>query len=237
MYGWNEKPTKATTHQFIGGENPRAVYEIGQYEVTVEGSSPDNHPAVTYKHKYRQTTDPRHTLPNMEIADGEIRIPVTDLVGEALKRLEPVDLAKALWTEQEVRDEFMYCLSTRYTESGIGDADRRKFLAGVKEAVHSKALDALASAMAKCEWELSKIANHYDEVRRINDFLRERDIRNSKGEIVQLNTRDHSIKNEAGNFQRGELEVSGKAWEEARAYWRDEVVKRFPSAEPELEPA
>ena len=228
MYGWNERPTKADAKHYIGGDQPAAVYEIGQYQVTIGGATPENEPVVTYTHKYRHTSDPRSVVPNMEVTDGEIRIPVTDLVGEILKRLDPVELARALWTEQDVREEFMECLITRYNESGIGDAERRKFLSGVKESVHSKALDNLASAMYKCEFELSRISNHYDEVRRINDFLRENDIRRPNGELVQLNTRDHSIKNETGTFQRGELEVSGKSWEEARDHWRKEVARRFP---------
>lgn len=230
MYGWNERPTKATTHQYLGGDKPAAVYEIGLYQVTVYDTTPGEHPEVTYCHKYRHTSDPRSVLPNMDIADGEIRIPLTDLVGEALKRLEPVELAKALWQDDDVRAEFMECLVTRWSEQGIGDADRRKFLHGVQEAVRSKAVDELASTMAKLEYEFSKRGHYYHEVNRINGLLRELDIRcGSDQHLLQFEAQDRPVKKDDGGFERGELEIGGKSWEEARAYWRAEVAKRFPA--------
>lgn len=232
MYGWNERPSKATAKNFIGGDNPAAIYEVGQYQVTVHGGTPDEHPEVTYCHKYRNTTDPRATLPNMEIADGEIRIPVTDLVGEALKRLEPAELAAALWSDDSVKAEFMELLTRRYNDHGIDDGDRRKFLAGVKEAVHDKRLDDLANAMSKLEYEFSKTSHFYHEINRINEALRHYDVRIKRGdtdELLQFNNLDRSTKGEDGGFTRGELEIGGKSWEEARTHWRKEVSARFPN--------
>lgn len=236
MYGWNERPTKASVKHFIGGDKPATVYSIGKYEVTVPGEEVE----VTYGVPYHRNTDPRSTLPNMEISDGEIRIPVTDLVDEVLSRLDPVELARSLWQNDEVKDEFLYCLATRWSEQGIDDGDRRKFLTQIQEAVHSKAVDALASSAASLEWKFSKEAHHYDEVRRINDTLRELDVKVMRSSLVdgewvqtptllQFDERDRSIKDETGKFLRGELEVSGRCWEEARAYWRIEVARAFPA--------
>jgi hypothetical protein len=109
MYGWNDNPTKAKLKHFIGGDQLRAVFEIGEFEVEVPTTATENdepiEPAVTYRSKYRHTTDPRATLPGLEIRDGQIRIELTDLVGLVLSRLEPADLARALWSNADVRQE------------------------------------------------------------------------------------------------------------------------------------
>ena len=203
MYGWNDAPTKADGNSTVNG-NP--VYQIGKYDVTVH---PDK--SVTYKQRWTHSTDPRATFPNMEVADGEIRIPVTDLVGLILSRLDPVDLARALWTDDGVKEAFMDCLVHRYNEQGIDDADRRKFLSGVKEAVHSKALDALGSTMASLEYDVSKRSFFYHEINRINDWLHE------QGYEVRLKHEDNDP----------DFKIGGTHWNEARTYWREEVAKRF----------
>ncbi len=242
-WGWNERATKAEVKHLIGGDTPAVVYNIGRYEVTVPGEEV----AVTYCTPSHQTTDPRKTFPNMEVADGELRLPVTDLVDVVLSRLRPVELASALWQNDEVKSEFMSCLATRWSQMGLDDPDRRKFLADVKEAIHDTALDRLASTMAKLEYEMNRRSHHYQEIQRINDKLRELDVKvmrgrtNEAGEwvtepvLLQFDQLDRSTKKEESGFTRGELEVGGKSWEEARAFWRAEVAKRF--VVPALEPA
>lgn len=203
MYGWNDSPTKAEC-KLVADGNP--VYDIGKYQVTIH---PDK--SVTYQTRYGHTTDPRATLPNMEISDGEIRIPATDLVGLILSRLDPVELARALWTNDDVKEAFMDCLVTRYNEQGIGDAERRKFLAGVKEAIHSKALDTLASTMASLEYDVAKRSFFYHEVNRINDWLHE------QGHETRLRHVDNDP----------DFKIAGRHWNEARQHWREEVAMRF----------
>lgn len=258
MYGWNESPVKGNLKHFIGGENPRAVFEIGEYQVEIgtvtTGADEHGHgqyarPEVTYRSKHRHETNPRATLPNMEVADGQIRIELTDLVGLVLSRLEPVDLARTLWQDDDVKAEFMSLLVTRYNESGLGDAERRKFLQGVSEAVHSKALERLASSMAKIEYETNKASNFYDEMRRINDTLRAQEVMvhrdvwddvtkayERKLVLLQFDEREHK-RDANGNHTRGDLSVGGRGWEEAREFWRKEVLKQFPMPEPEAGPA
>ncbi len=236
-WGWNERATKADVKHLIGGDEPKVVYKVGQYEVTVPGKEQQ----ITYCVPHQRSHDPRETFPNLEVRDGELRLPVTDLVDTILSRIEPVELARALWQNDEVKAEFMSCLTTRYNESGVGDEDRRKFIAEVKEAIHDKALDTLASTMAKLEWEMDRRANHYHEINRINDVLRDHDVKvnrsrkNEAGEwvmepvLLQFDQLDRSTKNEDSGFTHGELEVGGKGWEEARSFWRAEVAKRFPA--------
>jgi hypothetical protein len=42
MYGWNDRPTKAMLKHFVGGDQPRAVFEIGEYEVEVATTATGN---------------------------------------------------------------------------------------------------------------------------------------------------------------------------------------------------
>jgi hypothetical protein len=225
MYGWNEKPAKADVAHLIGGDNPATVYEVGSYEVTVPGEEC----GITYRHKYRHTSDPAATLPNMMISDGEIRIPITDLVGEVLKRLEPAELAKALWTNEEVRAEFIEALSYRYMFEGVEDKDRREFLRKVKEQVHSVAMDRLAEVMATQEYAAREKAHYYNRVNHFQYWWG----------AVQETLRKWPEALEAVRFGHGaafkplteddpDFRIGGKHWNEARDFWRDEVLKQFP---------
>lgn len=251
MYGWNQAPTKALYKHTIGSDDaPEHLFEIGEYAVEIPTIKvgKDEHgndtyaepPPVTYRSKHRHSSDPRATLPSMEVADGQIRIELTDLVGLVLSRLEPYELAQTLWQDEEVRREFMSCLITRYNSQGIGDKERRDFLGGVLEAVHDKALDRLASVMAKLEYEVTRQFHHYDEIRRINDVLRDRNITvirtiwkdgeaaGTEEVFLQFDAHDHAVKLPDGSFARGEFEIAGKSWQDARDFWRNETLKQFP---------
>jgi hypothetical protein len=240
MYGWNDKPTKAKLKHFVGGDQPRAVFEIGEYEVEVATTATGNdergndqyaQPAVAYRSRHRHTTDPRATLPGLEISDGQIRIEITDLVGLVLSRLEPFDLARALWSNEGVRSEFMSCLSERYASDDFDDGDRRKFLAAVKATVHQTALDRLASTMANLEFDMSRRAHMSYEIERIDQTLRDLDVRIQAGAesvLLQFARLDIPVKQPDGNYKGGPLEIGGLAWNEAREFWRKEVLKQFP---------
>jgi len=154
MFGWNEKPAKAEVKHRIGGDMPARVVSVGygQFEVTIPD---DPEQDVTYKKPYGYRGRPQDTFPNMEVQDGSLTIPLDDIVSSILARVEPADIAVALWADKDVRDCFIEAMTTRYSQMNIGDADRRQFLAQVKEAVHSKALDGLAEKMAKLEYEYS----------------------------------------------------------------------------------
>lgn len=238
-YGWHDRPSKASVKHHIDGDEPAVVYSVGKYDVTVPGDEV----AVTYRCPYYSVSmDPRRTLPNMEIADGEIRIPVVDLVDEVLTRLDPVELARALWQNDDVKAEFIDCMVTRWSQQGIDDGDRRKALHGVKEAVHSAALDKLASAAAAMEYAVVREANHHDEVRRINDVLRDLDVRvnrtvwedgkatGTESVVLQFDSREQREKTEAGNWTYGQFEVGGRVWNEARKFWREKVLEQFPTS-------
>jgi hypothetical protein len=232
MFGWADRATKATLRHNIGGENPGRVFTIGfgQYEVTV----PDDREAdVTYQSPYYRSSNPRDTFPNMEIRDGEMRLPLEDIVSTILARVEPAEIAVALWGDDGVRTEFMDALVTRYNERNICDGDRRKFLAGVKEAVHSKALDQLAASMASLEYAIAKNYYLHSKISAINETLAHygvtRPPRGDETEPQPLRIQDES--------QIGEFKIGGTAWNEARDHWRGEVLRQFPMPVPEKEVA
>jgi hypothetical protein len=255
MYGWNSAPTKAKfkeINQTGSGDaitTAMAVFEVGYgiYEVAlpVPTERPDDWepPALTWSQPYRRDHDVKSALPNLDIDGDTIRIPVTDMVPMILDRLDPADLARALWQNDEVKAAFMDCLVTRYNEQGIGDADRRKFLHGVMEAVHSKALDRLASSTAKLEYEANRTAHYSSEIHRINKVLRDQNVlvhreflndktKQFETKLVPLQFDELEHKLDAnGNHARGDLAIGGRSWEEAREFWRKEVLKQFPTPE------
>lgn len=217
MFGWSDRETKATAKLYIGGDKPACIYSIGKYLVTVPGVTPEAELPVTYREdgRYGKPTD---TLPNMEITDGVIRIPITDLVEQVLERSEPVEIAQTLWQDENVRNAFIDCLVTRYNEQGVGDADRRKFLQDVKEAVHSKALDCLSSKMASLEYDVAKRSFFYHEVNAVNDMLANADYKRLDGTPIRLRHEDSDP----------DFKIGGKHWNDAQAFWRAEVAKLFP---------
>lgn len=217
MYGWNDRDSAIERRHAIGNEDgtiKSSVFEVGQHTVTIDGDIE----SIRYRRTYGQSTDPRRTLPNMEIADGEIRIPVTDLVEETLRRLDPADLARALWSEsEEVRAAFMDCMRERY-ESGITEADRRAFLASVKEAVHAPSLDALNSKLNGLEYAARNTTHFSHQIYELNNYLRQREIKGYDGETLQIRAPDADP----------DFKIGGTHWDEARDYWRAETAKLFP---------
>lgn len=234
MYGWNEKPAKAELKHHIGGAREGRVYKIGQYEVTAYDDGD-----VTYRVPSLQPTEPGRTFPNMEIRDGEMVIPISDLVGEALARLDPADLAKALWSNDDVRDAFIEEMGNRWN-SHFTENDRRRILSEVQSAVHSKALDTLADAMMKMEYEADRKAHYRSEIDQINTVLRElgttvqRDIWEDgkrvgvEDVLLQFQNLELPTKDKSGRHLTGDLAIGGKAWNEAREFWRAEALRHFP---------
>lgn len=204
MYGWDSRPEKLESRMT---ENGAAVYECGSYDVLIH---PDG--AVTRRHKYRQETDPKRALPNMEILDGEIRIQITDLVGEILKRLEPADLARALWSNEECRAAFIERFVNRFSSSDFSDAERRDALRDIKEAIHDRALDRLNSRLSDMEWALSQHHHFHSQCERANRALEARG--------VEFRFDD--------GWHDPLIKVGGQAWEDARNYWRATVNTSFP---------
>jgi hypothetical protein len=209
MFGWDDRPSKAEVAYEIGGESPGTVYRIGKYDVTVRADG------VTYTSPRRDGTDPRRTLPNMEIVDGEIRIPVSDLVSDVLARCEPAELAKSLWRNDEVRAAFRQEMAERWLAEAVTDGDRRAFLRDIKEAVHSKAVDEAVHKLTTLEYEIRSRWHTWDVIRSANNLLHDMDVRAPSGEPLRLREPD--------------VQIGDKAWHEARERWAAEMRALFPA--------
>lgn len=226
MFGWNDRATKAQEKHRIGGDNPARVISIGygEYEVTI----PDDPEAdVTYRRPDYRNSDPRQTFPNMEVRDGEMRIPLDDIVASVLARVEPKEIAIALWGNREVRDEFIDALVTRYSERNVGDVDRRKFLKGVNEAIHSAAIDAFAYTAQKLEHAFGRKWFFYHEINRVNDALHASGYQDAEGNSILLRHEDRDPR----------FKIGGDDWNEARSHWRQEALRLFSMPADEVVPA
>ena len=208
MFNFSDRPAKCEPKHLIGGERPASVFEIGRHTVTVYDDG-----EVTMHQPRGYRGDPRDTLPNMEIVDGQVRIAMEDLIDQILARIEPEELAVSLWKSDEVKDRFMEALSERWTQDNVGDSDRRKFLDKVKEQIHDIALDKLAAAMASMEYKMAQGWSCYREIDDANARLQNWDVRKPDGELLRLNCPTNV----------GEFSIGGGAWNEARDHWRHEV--------------
>lgn len=226
MFDWPNRPTKVEAQHRITGDNPRRVFQIGKYRVEV----PDDPEAdATYhvpSYGRGEPTEPRAHFPNMEVRDGEMRIPLEDFAAAVLSRVEPTEIAVALWQDADVRAEFMDALTRRWNERGIDDGDRRKFLAGIKEAIHSKALDEFAYTAQKLERAFGAKWFFYHEVNSVNQRLHEAGYEDREGNPIRLRHEDSDPV----------FKISGANWNEAREHWRQEAEKMI-AAPAEVEEA
>jgi hypothetical protein len=207
-FNFMDRPAKA--RQVTEGETP--TYEVGRYTVTVH---PDG--SLTYSANSYRSHDPRKTFPNMEIVDGKLEIPIEDMVDFVLARIEPAELAEDLWSHEEVRAAFIETFTAHY-RGVFTPAERRAFMAEVKEAVHSVRLDVLANSMSRMEHALSTRFHYWQQIDNANRVLRDFDVNMPNGQPLRLQ-----------NLEQGEdLKVGGTLWHEARDWWRAEMLKQFP---------
>lgn len=179
---------------------------------------------------HKTSTDPRSTLPNVEVKEGVLVIPLSDMVEMVMARAEPADIARELWANDEVRDEFISCASTRYSSGGIGDEDRRKLLTALQSAVHDEALDVAVRQLQSMEHDVRQITvknfrtdsygMHYNRVL----------------EWVERSCNDVAVaefKREFGDSwpDRGpdseDFAIGRKHWNESSTFWRKKLLEMF----------
>lgn len=216
MFGWPDRPTKVEAKHHIGGDNPARVFAIGKYEVTVPA---DPEADVTYHvPRYRSgAEDPRETFLNMTVTDGEIRFPVDDLVPIMLSRLDPVELAQALWQNDEVRDHFIECATERYSEAGIQDADRRKLIEKLQGVISSVALDRAVNILGNLESRFGSKWYFWDQIRRAEDAIK--NVYPEAQDTARIASPDSDP----------QFKIVGTNWNEARDYWRAELSALLPA--------
>lgn len=235
---YQERPTRAEYKGTSrgGGSGPDLCYnyDVGRYAISIDLEALSDRrgaheEAVTYRTRYG-SEDVHAALPNVCVEDGELTLPLTDLVGLVLDRLPPAELARTLWDDADVRAEFVECLAHRYSETGVGDLERRQVLKRVREVIHSTALDRLAATMAKMEYEIDRAADLYHMAQRINDGIRD---------LVRRGIITQQLADSIGQLdphpRDDVLKIGGKAWTEARAHWRQRVEQLFPGPNEETD--
>ena len=235
-YGYEEAETKLETHQYEKGEDGlSAVFTLGSYKIRVQIHDENNQPKVTYSRDDRyRSSDPRKTFPNMEVRDGMFILPVEDLTSEILSRCEPKDLARALWANDEVKAEFMYCMTERYTDGAFNNQDRREFLHKIQVAILADATSNLSDRFAESEFNFCKMKYFWDQVNAANQTIKiaEDRVRQCLGH----NHPDYSgdlftitrIKEDGSDPL---TKIGGTAWNESRDYWRAKISELFPDPE------
>lgn len=227
------KPASPSFTDLDSGEDVYDVY--GSYG-TKQFRVPKDTPVTVEDDRFRghESSDPRRTLPNMEVKDGAMVIPLCDIVEQIVSRSEPVDLAKALWEDDDVKAEFIYCAAERYSEGCVDDGDRRELLRQLQSTIHSAALDKLASAVSGVEhrardfWMSQRDRSDY--ARFYYDILCELEQRfpDAHARIVErFGTKacQHSPE------EYDEFKIGGAHWNETRDRWRKYVESYFPYPE------
>lgn len=231
----------------VKSERRGTVHSLNDFDITVWEDG-----EVTARRKYYATSDPRKHFPNMEVSGGSISLPIEDLVSFILERIKPAELAEGLIADTEVREQLIYALAHRYGTDHVTDTDRRKFLTEVKEAVHSKALDAAVTALNRKEdnlrsnydyyrWkkiELGHYKSIYEYVCMLLGSILKDDPMSENRLVAFKNA--HIAPDKLEEYIRGErdpvvMESVGAQWRESRDYWRRRLEELFPA--PVQEPA
>lgn len=229
---WDKRSVKAvlkgTSQTNDGPVRGKYDFGYGRYEVEIEGVTL---PEIRYIHNWHdQRTNPRTYLPNMDVSEGYLRIPIEDLAEEILARMEPDELALELLRVPEARTALIDTMIRRYADPGIDDEDRRRLLAGLKEEVHSRALDVLSSAMQAAEYAARETAHRQEHQRQFHYWIDGATETLRKYPEAYADLVDHHGwgKVFASDPEERDFSIGGKHWNEAQQFWRDEVLRQFP---------
>ncbi|MDB5177547.1 MAG: hypothetical protein JWN75_1215 [Candidatus Saccharibacteria bacterium] len=221
------------------------VYEVNDVKITVW----DDGVVTAQKDRWRTgSSDPRRALPGLEVQEGELRIPLQDLAGIILERIPPDELARDLLSVEEVRTEMLEQLSRRWHSDYVSEEDRRKFLAGIKEAIHSQQIDRLETKLNELEQAGRTAASHQRWKKAESNIYKslyeytEQLIRGDNVEyhndprykhFVQCNLAPEALNRDLAELQDPiDLESVGPQWHESRAYWRTKLEEHFPDPKP-----
>jgi hypothetical protein len=223
-------------------ENLTKVYKFyGSKVVKIypDGTVTSEDPSRYY---HRVDTNPRQTFPNMEVVDGEMRIPMCDIIEEIVARANKQDLARALLEDPDVRSNMVYGLSERYSQEGLNDVDRREFIDNVKEAIHSTALDKLANIMNTIEYKVREKAYYYDTRNSYGEHYRDvlESIQlfwNSEYDLEGITITDwlqmrHGDPKQFYYKTDKDYNIGGKHWNETRDFWRNKMIELFKKDDP-----
>lgn len=216
---WSREPRKFQVHHEEAG---KPVWQVDGVYVSVDGD----------ELSVRQTSANPSPELRIEVFNGELRIPLEDLVSQVLDRLEISELATMICSDAEARKGVIDALSSYYNEMSVEDEDRRRWLHGVKEAVHNRKLDELVTAMTTIERSVSQMGYramsdiHYDNVlaHALMDAGLERADSFRTAERYEPSKHLVDFKPYVDRIGYG----GGDAWNDARDFWRAQITALFP---------
>jgi hypothetical protein len=225
-----------SNHQMIRDGVEQPIYKIGKYNVQINYSK-----RIVY---VSEPDRPERIDQSISLMDGVLNVDFSFIVEEVLRKCDPIEIARGMCEDADVREHFIESLAERWSQDNVGDAERRKFLTKVGCAVNEITVDRLADTMRKWEYEFCRRAYVDEHVSNINRTLRELNVMvqgpstyssSVPGEwergpdvLLQMRRLDERTTDADGKSIPGPVAITGQAWEQARTYWRDEIGRLFP---------
>lgn len=234
---WGNRASLLSPENTSNGER---TFKVGGYSITVP-NDPDAPAKVASL--YNRWGSRENPMPNMSFSEGEMRIPIEDLVDLILRRVPAEELAEGLWRDETVRERFVYCMVNRYA-GPVEDADRRKVLLGLQVEVHAKAVDRAIERLNEIEsnlraktnrsrWEQAQLG-HYSMVYTMytRAITKLEELSKSDADAVKSYTVLTTPEGLKAYVDEGTdpvtRESAGAEWRESRDFWRRKLEESFP---------
>lgn len=176
----------------------------------------------------------------VEVSDAEVRFPLEDLVPFVLDRLDINEVAQMICGDTDARRSLLEALASRYNEHGIEDEDRRHWIAKVQSAIHDKRLDELTGALVSLERAVGQIGYQaMSQVDYSNVIRHEMKDAGVDADIAEVAANRYKRPAYLADFSKfiSVIDFDPKsAWNEARDFWREQVIALFGAVDiPSLE--
>lgn len=243
---YQDRPsTLKVEHEIVNNDRKGTVHSLNDFQITVWEDG-----EVTAQRKYYAKSDPQSTFPNMTVTEGQINLPIDDLVEFILAKITPEELAEGLMQNDDARAALVYKMAERYSSPTFIDGDRREFLTRVQQQVYAEAIERAVERLNKAE----------EGHRSRNDYYRWRDVElghyrglYEKYEAALYKLREEGVVDDEYVLQHKRIittpddldayikenrdpivkESVGPQWHESRDYWRKRLEEFFP--EPKYE--
>ena len=223
---YKSSPRKLTSDGTTNGDH---YFRVDGCQVTIrKGDDGEPYLEIQAQSFYSNSGDPKKHFPSMTVEQGQVHISIEDFVPLILERMEPIEVAIGLCQNSDIREEVVDQLASLWSSDTFTDDDRRRLLRGIKERLHTCRINVLARHMQGIEYEMSKLAQHHQQMIAFNHVLDVYGARRPDGSKVEFDVPPLPID--------VAISLSKGTWAEARDYWRQRVEEMFqfiPDPEPE----
>lgn len=236
---YQDRPsTLKVEHETVNNGRKGTVHSLNDFQITVWEDG-----EVTAQRKYYAKSDPQSTFPNMTVTEGQINLPIDDLVEFILARISPEELAEGLMQDDDARAALVYKMAERYSSPTFIDGDRREFLTRVQQQVYAEAIQRAVERLNKAEEAHRSQADYYrwrkgevNQYRQLYEFAARLVDRTDtfREEFAQCHMHpDKLLAFLEEHRDPSVIESVGPQWHESRDYWRKRLEEFFP--EPKYE--